>query len=182
MAIRNPLRIGLHVRRAVTQELVEPVFAAALDHMAVRPRASEEEQLAGDAGLVDSDDGLDGGAGVEPFPGAAAPEDEVCSLFVVRRWSNVGAEWHLDDRRARLRIELALLSEGHHQQVAVAKRAADAPLLGLQMDTLPHGRLAPVHLSQLEDDGIKEVVDDALAAAHAAESARRLADEHVGVV
>src|SRR5438034_10854643 len=82
MAIRNPLRIGLHVRRAVTQELVEPVFAAALDQMAVRPRASEEEQLAGDAGLVDSDDGLDGGAGVEPFPGAAAPEDSVLSLAV----------------------------------------------------------------------------------------------------
>src|SRR5205085_4936876 len=99
------------------------------------------------------------------------PDDE--RLPVDRcRWPIIGgAEGDLDHRRASASVELALLFERDHQQVAAGERAADAPLFGLQMDALAHRRPAAVHLAQLEHHGVEEIVDHALAAAHAAKSA-----------
>ena len=99
-----------------------------------------------------------------------------------RPTANLDSERHLDDRRARLLVQLPLLGEGHHQQVTVEHGALDPPPFRLQVDALAHGRLAAVHLAQLEQDGIEEVIDDALAAAQAGEAARGLADQDVGVV
>src|SRR5262249_16343401 len=88
VAVRHPGRVGLDVRRAVAQELVEAVLAAALDQMAVRPRAPEEEQLAADTGVVDGDDGVDSGAGGQPPPRPPPPHTTQSSRWplVVGRW------------------------------------------------------------------------------------------------
>ena len=79
-------------------------------------------------------------------------------------------------------VQLALLSEGDHQQIAVGQRAPDAPLLRLQVDALSERRLAAVHLAQLEQDRIEQVIDHPLVAAAAVKSTRRLSDQDVGVV
>src|SRR5437764_12579680 len=124
----------------MARQRVEAVLAPAVDHVAVGTRAAEEEEPAGDTGVVDGDDSVDRGARVEPLPGAAAPNDGW--RLAVGSWRfrpsanrqlpTVNSERHLDDRRARSFVQLALLGEGHHQQVAVRHGALDAPLLGLQ--------------------------------------------------
>src|SRR6059058_939471 len=87
------------------------------------------------------------------------------------------AERNLDDRRIRLTIELALLGGRHDQQIALAHRAMNAPTLRAEVNALPHRRMTAIHLAQLEQNGIEEVVDDALTAPLPPESARRLSND-----
>ena len=47
------------------------------------------------------------------------------------------------------------------------------------MNALSHRRALAVHLAQLEQNGIKQVVGDALRTSLSPEAARRLADQHV---
>ena len=76
---------------------------------------AEEKEPAGEALAVELHDRVDGGAGIEPLPGAAAPDDEIFSCF--RRAGSLRSKWHFD--HCLPGIQLALMRRCDDEQIAV---------------------------------------------------------------